>query len=984
MPRPRVEVLAADLILQNQIVCVYATAGAGKTTAVRHAVERLERRVAWLSVDNTDSAPGRLLTYLEAALSSAVPEVQGVVSAALGAQLPHTEAAGLLAEAIRDRPVLLVLDDLERIASSEDALAVLGGFARYLPSTTRLVLISRRELLLPSAPSTIVIGIDENVLAFTCEEAAEALARTGRPDADVQAVVEMTGGWVTGVLFEAWRSSSYASGLGGEADPLFGYLAVHILEQLTAEQRDFLVLTSVLHEVTAEAATALGLPAAARQLHSLRAVHLPASWDDQGTMMRCHPRFREYLLRCLRRGDVHQIQEIRRAHGRLLLASGHLEEAIEEFLEADAPEDAVAVAEHAIYAVVERADFTVARRWLNCLAPVRSNDNPALAGAELMMALVDEDYRRGLEVADRLAATGHRDDLAGSSSSLASLMAWCYMHAGRVDDVRAVLAAGRPGTELDAMRYCMSLVDSAEESEHFAFVQLSGGPLDALIMRTHYYYGRLRPLLEEPVSQWAARASESWRLGAILAMGQVEQAADLYRAICEVRDPGLWTSLFSVELLREQGRRDEAWRALLKERERIRASGSAMLEAFSYLTEVGLELRLNRDTCAARAVLAKVQAHPVGRTYRFIAEQAETWLGLALLLENDNQAAVTSLRRGVSSMQHSGRILALPAAAVYLAEAEWRLDNEEAADQAMDLALDSAERQGSNYALLEALAEFPSVLSRRLDAEPTADSPWHGLGRALMGRGVCLGEPLGAALHLREFGRMRIEVDGVEVRPRLKKSYELLAYLAHCPEHQASRDALLRALFGARQDASSASYLRQAIRWLREVLPDEGRGIIEVAGGTVRLVGRAMISTESEQFERLVTRAAVLRGRDRYSVLLRALAIPEAGQYFSGVRAPWAEDRRQELDAAILDAKCAVAELAFEHGDYQQAVALVDVVLRDDPYRESIWRLSMRLADAVGDADGVIGAYRRCERALGELGTNPCPTTSRLLDDLRR
>lgn len=976
--------LAGDLIAQNQVVCVYATAGAGKTTAVRHAVERLERRVAWLSVDTTDDAPGRLLTYLEAALAVATPAVQGVVNAALGAQLPHTEVAGLLAEAIGDAPVLLVIDDLERIASSADALAVLGGFAHYLPSTARLVLISRRELSLPLAPSTMVVGIDESVLAFTCEEAAEALARTGRPDTDATAAVAMTGGWVTGVLFEAWRSSRYASGLGGEADPLFGYLAVHILEQLTAEQRDFLVLTSVLHEVTAEAATALDVPAAGRRLHSLRAVHLPATWDEAGTTMRCHPRFREYLLRRLRRRDGEQVREIRRAHGRLLRSGGHVEEATEEFLEADALEDAVRVAGRAIQAVVERADFAVARRWLNRLAPVRSDDDPAFAGAELMMALVDEDYRRGLDVADRLSATGHRDEIARSSSRVASLMAWCYMHAGRVDDIRAVLAAGRPGTELDAMRYCLTLVDSTGESEHFAVVPLTGGPLDALIMRTHYYYGRLPLLLEEPASQWAVRASESWRLGALLSMGQVEQAADLYRAICEARDPGPWLSLFRVELLREQGRRDEAWRALLKERERIRASGSAMLEAFSYITEVGLELRLNRDTSAARAVLAKVQAHPVGRTYRFIAEQAETWLGLALLLENENEAAAGCLRRAVSSMLQSGRCLVLPAAAVYLAEAEWRLDDEESADQAMDVALDSADRQGSNHALLEALAEFPAVLSRRLDAEPTAESPWHGLGRALMARGVCLAHPVGAALRLREFGRMQIEVDGVEVRPRLKKSYELLAYLAHCPEHQASRDDLLAALFGARHDASATSYLRQAVRWLRDVLPGEGRDIIDTAGGLVQLVGNAVILTESEEFERLVARAAVLRGRERYGLLMRALSIADEGPYLAGVTAPWAEERRQELGLAIVETRCAVAELAFAQGDYQQTGVLVERALREDPYRESMWRLSMRLADAVGDPDGVIGAYRRCEQALEELGTNPCPTTARLLDDLRR
>ena len=37
---------------------------------------------------------------------------------------------------------------------------------------------------------------------------------------------------MTGVLFEAWRASDHVIGLGGEADPLHGYLATEILDQL--------------------------------------------------------------------------------------------------------------------------------------------------------------------------------------------------------------------------------------------------------------------------------------------------------------------------------------------------------------------------------------------------------------------------------------------------------------------------------------------------------------------------------------------------------------------------------------------------------------------------------------------------------------------------------------------------------------------------------------------------------------------------------
>jgi hypothetical protein len=44
----------------------------------------------------------------------------------------------------------------------------------------------------------------------------------------------------------------------------------------------------------------------------------------------------------------------------------------------------------------------------------------------------------------------------------------------------------------------------------------------------------------------------------------------------------------------------------------------------------------------------------------------------------------------------------------------------------------------------------------------------------------------------------------------------------------------------------------------------------------------------------------------------------------------------------------------------------------------------MRIANAIGDEDRVIAAYRHCERVLGELGTTPSRTTRRLLETLRR
>jgi DNA-binding SARP family transcriptional activator len=318
---------------------------------------------------------------------------------------------------------------------------------------------------------------------------------------------------------------------------------------------------------------------------------------------------------------------------------------------------------------------------------------------------------------------------------------------------------------------------------------------------------------------------------------------------------------------------------------------------------------------------------------------------------------------------------------VYLAEAHWRAGNEDAADQAADLALEASRIQGSNHLLLLALADFPAVVSRRLDAEPAADSPWHELGRALLAQAVPVGAELRATVELCEFGRCAIFVGAEQVRPRIAKSCELLAYLTSTKPPEAARDELLDAMFDGRNDDSTRSYLRQAIRWLRQVLP--GDDALVVDNGRVRLA-EVVVRSESVSFETGLAQAARLLGEERLSATLEALELYDKGEYMPNTHSPWADERRQRLADMAADARYEAAELAYSLGRYQAADELVERLLRADPYRETAWRLTMRILSALGNEDGVIRAYQSCERALAEIGATPAPTTRRLLERLRR
>ena len=983
--RPRVERSLAALIERHRVVLVLATAGAGKTTAVVEATRLLDRQLAWLTVDRTDVAPGRLVVYLEAALAEQLPELRGVATRALAAGIPHAEAAGLLADAVGDSRLLFVVDELERLEEAGEAWAVIETFVRYAPPGMRTVLISRRAIpptlcALPAGGAVAAFG--EEDLAFTPTEAGEALANLGKEAIDAAAAVEATGGWVTGVLFEAWRSADHVAGTGGEADPLHGYLSSHIVDQLDREDRDFLVATSLLNEVSAQRAAALGLRDAGERLVALRTARLPVTWGSGGHAMRCHSRFREYLLERLERRDRDEVNALRLAHGRLLAQEGHHEEATEELLLAGAPSAALASAEQAIVDVIERLDFAIAERWLELLAQVAPSGTSAFTTAELMLAGARDDYRQGVRVADQLGALGERERLARSSERAAALMAWCYLVCGRLDDAQAVLAVAEQGPEVAAVRYNLTLHTDPPDGGRPAAPELTGGPLDALILVTKYLFGRLSELDDRPGSRWLDSVTGPWRIAALRATGRTQQALELYEAIRETVPSRLSLSMVvGPELLLDAGRHDDARQALARGLELARASGAYLYELGMKLVQAKLALRLEHDTAAARAILDTVERDPALQSFRHHHEYLDTWYGLAQLLDSADAAALPRLRRAVEGMLTGDRMLELPTAAVYLAEAEWRAGDEEAADRAANVALEAARRQGSNHLLLQALADFPAVVSRRIDAEPTADSPWHELGRALIAQGLRIEAHVKSSLELKEFDRVAILLNGKEVRPAITKSYELLAYLSLRREAQSDRDELLDALFDGRSDDATRSYLRQAVRKLREVLPDE---TVIVEPGSVRLSEDVAITVESTRFETQLAEAARLQGKDRLAATLQALAIFDRGEYLPVIRSAWADERRRELSDLAAEARFQAAETAFAAGLYTEAQPLNEEVLRVDPFREAAWRLRMRIANALGDEDGVIAAFQACERALADLDADPSPATRELLANLRR
>ncbi|GAA1587043.1 hypothetical protein GCM10009789_45730 [Kribbella sancticallisti] len=967
---------------RHTVVNVFATAGAGKTTAVALAVRDLDRPVAWVSLDGTEQAAGRLLVYLEAAVEGAVPSAADVASDALSSSLQIGEAAGLLAESLQGSGLILVCDNVERIAPDESCIAVLSCFARYLPSDVNLVLISRVDIRLdPGSTSERerVGALVESDLAFDVEEAGAALRSVGHVDVDPAQAVTATGGWVTGVLFEGWR---HAQSRELDPDSLRSYVAANVFDSLSLVQRTFLLHTSLLAEISVDGARALGQGNAAQIMAGLRTRHLPVTWSADGARMTPHPVFRDFLRTALGREDDNTVNEVRRRYAEVLIAGGEREEAVDELLRLGDVDAAGRLAAVALPSLVARMDFAPAARWLDALRASGRTPTSEVGSVILRVAFALEQCDRGVELVDRhgydwLSGLGPLD-----FEEAHVLTCWCLWHSGRIEEAQFVADQLPPGRHRLIAHTLIALATGEEPPPFPEFSATPSGPLDGLLMRLAFMRGRLEGL-DDPGSfdPWRTILGGPWVVAALRVTGRLDAAMSMFEPRSGSSQPVWLHAVDAVDLMLDLGRGEEAWAFLERGRELIEKTGSRVYLNMSLLTEAKLWLRLKGDTQRADRVLAEAAANGAA-DYALTRDIWQLWSGLSMLLQERDSEAHECLTECVRNMQQGDRQLELPTAAVYLAEAEWRLGLEDDSDATADQAIGCASTYGSMHLLLTALADMPSVAARAADTKSSRMSPWHEILTVLSGQDPIRVTVRTPRLVLEEFGEPTLTVDGNLAQPRLTKSLEVLSYLLGTPDRRATRQELLRALFGGRNDAAGRSYLRQALYRLREVLP-EGLGPAQ-ENDVFQLVGPALAMGSAQRAVDLVAQAGRQDGAIRLQTLSQALSSAQRGPYLATVSGEWAAERRVVLAETFLSARVDAAKLAYRMNRYREAKDLVDHVLREDPYREQAWQLAIKLAHASGSDDAVLALYQRYVARMRELGVPPSDEVRRLVTQLRR
>lgn len=379
------------------LVLLRAPAGYGKTTLMGQWMERITRKgshAAWLTLDEADNDPARLMCHLFGALRDWMALALGTSDAAA------TASADWMA--VLDRigpdapPLTLFLDEFEQLGSAP-ALRIAKLLVERLPRLVRLVISSRDKPRFGLERYRVrgeLLEITARDLRFDSDETLHFFSgRIGQPPAAwlVEKMQSITDGWPAALQLTALAAHTqedlerYACDLSGSLAHIADYLAEDVLNAQPPGVKDFLLETCGFPRLSATVCNAAtGRTDSQHMLQYLERHGLfTTALDVSHTWYRYHPLFAEFL-----RGQQaqalprQQVVATHRGAARWFARHGHAIEAVDLWLLAGDHAAAVREMTGCARQLVMQAQFGIILRWIERL------DEAALAaaGPELPLA----------------------------------------------------------------------------------------------------------------------------------------------------------------------------------------------------------------------------------------------------------------------------------------------------------------------------------------------------------------------------------------------------------------------------------------------------------------------------------------------------------------------------------------------------------------------------------------------------------------------
>lgn len=373
-----------------------APAGYGKSTLAIEWLRQSGLPFTWLSLDESDNDPVRLLTYLFAALQRFDKKIGRRALAMLAASgIPSYEVplTGLINEVQEhNKPMILVLDDYH--ALQNPAIHKLVSFLlEHQPDCLHQVILTREEPPLPLhrlRARRQMAEMRQGDLRFSTGETDGFLQQVMNlqiDQQDVEALTRRTEGWVAGLQLAALslRSSpdihAFVQSFTGSNRYVLDYLFEEVFQRQPAEVQSFLLTTSILERLTAPLCDALsGRSDGQDLLETLEKANLfIMPMDPTRRWYRYHRLFADLLRHQLRKTSLVSEDKLHQQASLWYRDNGFSTEAVAHAIQAEAWELAASLVQTYSEGLLKRGEAATLVSWCARLPFEILSTNPNLS-----------------------------------------------------------------------------------------------------------------------------------------------------------------------------------------------------------------------------------------------------------------------------------------------------------------------------------------------------------------------------------------------------------------------------------------------------------------------------------------------------------------------------------------------------------------------------------------------------------------------------
>lgn len=1021
--------------LEGRATIVMAGPGYGKTSLMGRFAQEIDGDLIWYSLDSSDRDPWMFFRYLIHGIKEHVPEFgersEGLWKDPRPPSDQFERMVDLLVseaeENLEDR-LVVVLDEIHSLESSELCTRAIRRLLAYLPGALHLVLVGRSipdigaKALVADGSVHVLRGED---LLFTLEETRTLLVETfGLPLATeaVHRVHARTRGWVTALqlLRQTARLRKDAAALPDEIfarteAEIFDYFSEEVFASEASDVRDFLLDSSPPDFIDPDICTEVLASSDVRPiLDTLLARKLFLSpLESQSEYYAYDPLFRDFLRRKLREKGSDRKRALDGLYGKAFAKRGSFPEALSHWIAAEDPESVVDLLRRhghsllragALDAIVEAARF----------AARQGDRSPVVEDLLGEASRLNGDYAAAAGHFERALASGAAtSDARLSGSDRANTLqglAYCLLKQG--EPARAATIAEKALQEagdedlalvarilntLSIIRYRENRLEEAVKGWQEALARARQADDHHLVLMIAHNLG-----LPHAVMGDFQRASECFQIltgadntrigspegAAYLNLariatirGEFERAASYLGDAREIARKCKLQSL-TADTLEAEGN-------LLRESGEFDAAGETYARARSLFTELGQQdvvSNLDEEMAILAARRGEFEeAERLGAGVVSHARSSEDRDGLASSLlalgeirvrANDAEAAVEPLVESAALFDSLGRAYQTCSANLWLSLARLRTDARAEAETAGTRALKLAARFDYRAPVLR-VAALDERLLRLLSSLPAAPAFLRRESSREEAAAVLKPVSLSAQaadLTVRLLGPVEVFRDEARKIPasawKIKRALEMFCYLAHSRNHRATKDRLVDVLWGNARPSVIEKNFHPTISYLRRALNHGHRvtkSFLVFERGAYLLNPEYRYAIDAETFEEKVrsARGKTTRGENGEALQDYDTALAlYRGPFMEEDYTEWTEAPRSHYEELYLAALVESAELHIKAGSPDRGIALLKSVSDLQPLDEPASCRLMRAFALRGDRRAVEKEYQRLGHAL--------------------